>query len=152
MKTTLTVVLFLIAGAGSGTIAQAVCVGASVNSFGAKGDGVTDDTAAIRSAINPATAAGGGFVVLSVARYFTASTLTVPAGVVLCGPTEGPFDPFGINPTTTAVAATLLITTPAVLSSPCKALGPESPIWCSITPIRWPPALPLPMSIPTRFW
>jgi hypothetical protein len=80
-----------------------------VASFGAKGNGQTDDTAAIQSAINAAGAAGGS-VVLSVARYFTAGALVVPAGVVLCGPTEGPFEVTGINPASTAVAATLLIT------------------------------------------
>jgi Pectate lyase superfamily protein len=114
VKTTLAIVFLWTLCAGSGTIAHAVCIGASVNSFGAKGDGHTDDTAAIQSAINSAHRAGGGSVVFSEARYFTSGTFVVPQGVVLCGAIEGPFDVAGVNPAVTAVAPTLLITNSSV--------------------------------------
>jgi hypothetical protein len=81
-----------------------------VETFGAKGDGLTDDTAAIQSAINAAVTAGGGSVVLKVARYFTSGTFVLPAGVILCGAVEGPFDVSGVNPATTTIAPTLLVT------------------------------------------
>ena len=84
-----------------------------VASFGARGDAKTDDTAAIQSAINAASAAGGGSVLLGVARYFTSGRLVIPAGVVLCGTVEGPFDPPAVNPAVTTIAPTLLITNTA---------------------------------------
>src|SRR5215471_12560000 len=100
--------------ASSGTAATAVCVGASVGTFGAKGDGHTDDTAAIQSAIDAAAAAGGGAVVFNVARYFTSGTFVVPASVILCGTIEGPFDDgSGANPGVTTIAPTLLVTNTA---------------------------------------
>jgi pectate lyase-like protein len=125
VKTTLAFVLFSIFCASSGTMAQAVCVGASVNSYGAKGDGHTDDTAAIQSAISAAAAAGGGSVVFNVARYFTTGTFIVPTGVVLCGAVEGPFDiaVAGANPALVTLAPTLLITNTSAPFITLQGLG-----------------------------
>src|SRR5579863_8844845 len=67
------------------SLVWAGCVGRSVNAFGAKGDGHTDDTAAIQKAINAVAASGGGSVVFNVARYYTTGTFVVPNSVVLCG-------------------------------------------------------------------
>jgi hypothetical protein len=99
------------ADTGSGSVNVGALPGAfPVEIFGAKGDGKTDDTAAIKGAIDAAAAAGGGSVMFRVARYYTTGTFVVPAGVVLCGTVEGPFDVGGTSPAVTAVAPTLLVT------------------------------------------
>ncbi len=54
--------------------------------FGAVGDGVTDDTAALQAAVNAAVAAGGGLVYFPIGNYLNTGTLTVNGnGVVLAG-------------------------------------------------------------------
>jgi len=123
MKTRLAIVLFLILCASCGPPAEAVCAGTSVSTFGAKGDGKTDDTAAIQSAISAAAAAGGGSVVFSVAGYFTTGTFVVPTGVVLCGAIEGPFQISGADPATTVVAPTLLVTNTSAPFITLQGLG-----------------------------
>lgn len=57
----------------------------SVINFGATGDGVTDDTIAIKAAIAAAFAAGGGVVWFPAGTYVTTDTLAVPRGVSLHG-------------------------------------------------------------------
>jgi autotransporter-associated beta strand protein len=57
-------------------------------SYGATGNGTTDDTAAIQSALNAAGADGGGVVYLPAGNYHTTNTLAVPSGVELRGAYE----------------------------------------------------------------
>lgn len=57
----------------------------NVRDFGAKGDGVADDTAAIAQALAKAGAAGGGVVWLPKGRYLVSAKLTVPRFTVLRG-------------------------------------------------------------------
>jgi hypothetical protein len=51
----------------------------------AKGDGVSDDTAAIQTALNDAGSKGGGIVFLPLGNYYIASHLSVPAQTTLSG-------------------------------------------------------------------
>ncbi len=108
----------------SNSINVGALVGAfPVEWFGARGDGVTDDTAAIQTAINAAAAAGGGSVVFKVARYFTTGTFLVPDGVVLSGTVEGPFDVRGVDPAATAIAPTLLVTNTSTFFVTLQGVG-----------------------------
>jgi hypothetical protein len=52
----------------------------NVSLYGAKGDGVHDDTSAINAACTAAVAAGGGIVWFPIGTYLISSNLTLPAG------------------------------------------------------------------------
>jgi hypothetical protein len=54
-------------------------------SFGAKGDGATDDTTAIQAAIDAMSAIGGGDVYLPPSVYRTKTPLRMRTGVTVCG-------------------------------------------------------------------
>lgn len=57
----------------------------SVKDFGAKGDGVTDDTNAIKAALAAVSAIGGGIVEMPFGQYVITSTISVPPYVLLRG-------------------------------------------------------------------
>lgn len=57
--------------------------------YGAKGNGVTDDTQAIQKAINAASTAGGGTVVLPVGTYKISSTILITQPVMILGSGKG---------------------------------------------------------------
>jgi hypothetical protein len=52
----------------------------SIKDFGAKGDGVTDDTAAIQAAVNAVRAAGGGTLLAPTGTYPVSSTIDLFQG------------------------------------------------------------------------
>lgn len=61
-----------------------------VKQFGVKGDGKTDDSAAIQKALDACAANGGGVVRLPAGKYKLAMPITVPSGVMLAGEWEAP--------------------------------------------------------------
>ena len=75
-------VSFLQAGTGavSRTAQSKLRESCSVKDFGAAGDGVTDDTAAIQAAIDAVKAAGGGVVYFPAGRYMSGPLTCVTGG------------------------------------------------------------------------
>jgi hypothetical protein len=69
----------------------------SVTEFGAKGDGVADDTTAFQKALDASAAQGGGQVLVPAGRFLIKTHLSIPAGITLKGVAEAPprTDTFG---------------------------------------------------------
>lgn len=63
---------------------------ADVGAFGAKGDGVTDDTQAFQQALDAVASDGGGLVTVPTGRFLIASHLTIPDHVTLEGVWRSP--------------------------------------------------------------
>jgi len=66
----------------------------SVKDFGARGDGVTDDTAAIQAAIDSVYLSNGGIVKFPTGRYIVSATIEVPQRVTLVGESFGYVNPY----------------------------------------------------------
>ncbi len=77
-----------IAGIALGATAASGAVDAK--QFGAKADGVTDDSPSIQQALDHAAAHRGGVVQLDAANYRIDKPLNVPAGVTLAGVWQAP--------------------------------------------------------------
>src|ERR1700683_4093352 len=73
------------ASAAPSSKAQPAAYETSVKSFGARGDGAADETAAFQRALDSAHSAGGGTVYAPPGRYLFRGVLSVPQGVTLRG-------------------------------------------------------------------
>ena len=62
----------------------------SVKDYGAKGDGLTDDTADINLALTAASIGGGGEVLFPAGNYLITQEITIPNGVSLLGESGAP--------------------------------------------------------------
>ena len=84
------ILTLLILGANCAIGKPAVMEGIfNAKTYGAKGDGKTDDTAAIQKAMD-AAAKTGGKVYLPPAKYLVSGSLSVPAGVAVEGAANSP--------------------------------------------------------------
>lgn len=61
----------------------------NVKDFGAVGDGVTDDSAAIQAAIDDVSGDGGGSIYMPSGTFIHASTINIPSGIKLLGDSRG---------------------------------------------------------------
>lgn len=59
--------------------------GLNIKTFGAKGDGQSDDTAALRATITAAAKSGGGRVIIPPGIFKVSSPIDLPSGVVIDG-------------------------------------------------------------------
>jgi len=84
----------------------------SVAAYGAKGDGITDDTQFIQAALTAASTAGGGIVVLNALTYNIIGGLQIPQNVTLSGVWHTPSSVMPASATPPAEGTTLLANIP----------------------------------------
>lgn len=72
-------------GAVAATVQSKLWESVSVKDFGAVGDGVTDDTTAIQSAINSVNLAGGGIILFQAGTYLISATVLLKNNCTLQG-------------------------------------------------------------------
>lgn len=83
---------YLVSGlAALGVISSAICSADTLNvmRYGAKADGVTDDTQAFMKAMDKAAKKQGSTVYAPLGIYLISGTITVPLGVTLKGDYPG---------------------------------------------------------------